>query len=155
MSTLGTFVYWPFYEPGSIGTVLLAVRLKLSSSNYDPSATGIDPGSVTVVPWSPLDDVTVVQWTVSDIFTRCETPGSTTSTVRVPYYSGTGDFSVTGYVDSAGVNLGAGVNESSRPAGLALTTLPSGYKVAADWTALGTSVAGLSTYIVLYANVAP
>jgi hypothetical protein len=131
--------------------VLLAVRLKLSSSGYDPSGTGLDPSSVTVIPWSPVDDVTVITWTIADVFTRCETPGGSTSTVRIPYYSGTGDFSATGYVDASGVNLGAGVNESSRPASLALTTIPSGYKVASNWTALGSGVAGLAVYVVLNA----
>lgn len=153
MSTLGEFSYWPFYEPGGSSEPLLAVRLKLSGSNYAPVATGIDAGSITVIPWSPLDDTTVIAWTVADVFARAETPGSTQSTFRVPYYLGTGDFAISGYLDAAGVPLGAGVNESSRPATLGTTTISSGSKVAADWTQLGTSAAGLAVYVVLYANL--
>lgn len=153
--TLGTFAYWPFYEPPGVDQQMLAIRLKMSGSGYDPSASGVDPNSVAVVPWSPVDDVTPITWTISDIFARCETPGtSETSTVRVQYSTVTGDFTLAGYIDTAGVNLLEDVNESARPASLAVTSCVSGWKFRTTWTVLDPVIAGLSVYVVLYANVA-
>lgn len=153
--TLGTFAYWPFYEPPGGNEQMLAVRLKMSGSGYDPSATGPDDNSVAVVPWSPVDDVTPITWTISDIFARCETPGTTeTSIVRVQYSTVAGDFTVAGYIDTAGVLLPEDVNESARPASLGVTSAPSGWKFRTDWTVLDPVIAGLSVYVVLYSNVA-
>lgn len=153
--TLGSFVYFPFYEPPGTDQQMLAIRLKMSGSGYDPSGTGVDSNSVAVVPWSPVDDVTPITWTISDIFARAETPGTTeTSTVRVQYSTVAGDFTVAGYIDTAGVNLPEDVNESARPASLAVTQAPSGWKFRTDWTVLDPVIAGLSVYVVLFANVA-
>lgn len=153
MSTLGTFVYWPFYEPGAPGQNLLAIRLKLSGSAYSPNSTGVDAASVAVVPWSPVDDVTPITWTITDVFARCETPGtSESSVVRVQYSIGAGDFVVAGTIDSGGVVIPAGENESTRPAALAVTSAPSGWLFRSDWTTLDATIAGLSVYVVLYAE---
>ena len=153
MSTLGTFAYWPFYEPGAPGQNLLAIRLKLSGSAYNPVATGVDPGSVAVVPWSPVDDVTPITWAITDIFARCEVAGTTeTSIVSVQYSIGAGDFVSAGTIDSGGVGIASGAYESTRPAALAVTSAPSGWLFRSDWTTLDATISGLSVYVVLYAE---
>lgn len=128
-------------------------RLRLSGSDYNPVAPGLDSGSIVVVPWSPVDDVTVLTWNVIDAFARCEYAGTTNTTLNVVYSTGTGAFSSAGNITTSPIALPASTNESSRPATIAVPQLQSGWKVGVDYASVGTAVGGVSVYLVVEQSV--
>jgi hypothetical protein len=121
------------------------VRLKMCSADYTPAATGIDKGGLSIVPQVGGANVS---FTVNNISLRVETQGSTSTTVRIQRSTGTGAFSNAGYLDTSGLTLAASTSEASGPT-LSVTTVNSGDKLMPEYTALGTSAAGFTLYVML------
>jgi hypothetical protein len=121
------------------------VRLKMCSADFTPSATGVDKGGLSVVPQVGGANVS---FTVNTIFLRAETQGTTATTVRIQRSTAAGAFVNAGYLDTSGLTLAANTSEASGPA-LTVTTVNSGDKLMPEYTALGTSAAGFTLYVIL------
>lgn len=97
------------------------VRLKMCSGNSGATPSGgLDPQSISVVPWQPGTPpglLIPVQWQVTDIFFRVETPASAgNTTLTIQRSTGTGAFASVNNINDTPVVIAANAHEpATRP----------------------------------------
>jgi hypothetical protein len=138
--------------PGGGATRKRGLILKLNSADYTPLLTGLDPGTISWIPYdiTVANDAQSIAWLVQAIKLRAETPGSTATTLQVARSTGTGVFSNAGYLNTTALSLAASAYEVSMfNAALAVGTVNSGDKLQINWTALGTGMVGPTVIVEL------
>lgn len=124
-------------------------EVKMCSADFTPSGVGLDPASLYIVPYDMDENGAIsITWKVVAATFRVETAGSSgTTSVKIQKYTGTGNFSLTAYLNATSVDIAASANEpTTNPnfANFAGATTVSGDKLQAEYTSLGTSAAGFS-----------
>jgi hypothetical protein len=130
-----------------------SLRVKMCSADFTPFGVGYDAGSLAIVPYDPAQPSTLISitWIVTDIVFRTETASvSGATSVQIARSTGTGAFSNVGYLNTTPVTIAQGLYEPTvRPAVITQTTVNSGDKLQAYYSALGTGASGFTLYTVL------
>lgn len=124
-----------------------SVRLRLTDSSFTPGGPGSATSSVFEIPYDPQTGNSV-NWTVTRLDVRNETPGSSSTIARFELSAGGGAWNSLGYIDPSGLTLSNAAYQASLTSGFSIPVLTSGQLVRLNVTQNG-SPTGLSSYITL------